>query len=163
MKTTRTILALLMAALLSFAALPIAVLADAFSERTTYTGTCGPNLTWTFKTNTYTLTISGVGEMYDYFKKDSNSAPWCDYADYIRFFVIEDGVTSIGGAAFYNCGVIASVSVPSTLTRIGDWAMGFSRQEHVSGTHCLQATSFSMKPPGPVQSPEHPRNLPGLT
>ena len=65
------------------------------------TGTCGENLTWVFDEATATLTISGEGAMEDY--ASSSSVPWYSFRSEINNVVIEDGVTSIGEPAFYNC------------------------------------------------------------
>ena len=55
-----------------------------------------------------TLTISGTGDMPDYrFVYDTNhgqtTAPWYSEREKIKKIVIENGVTSIGQYAFYNC------------------------------------------------------------
>ena len=46
------------------------------------------------------LTISGSGAMQNY---NGSNMPWQLYRDYIKTVVIEDGITSIGNYAFYNC------------------------------------------------------------
>ena len=75
--------------------------------------TCGPNLTWSIKDGT--LTISGTGEMtscrYD-------NAPWKNKREQIKKVVIEEGVTSIGDSAFYWCKKLTSIQLPDTLTFI---------------------------------------------
>ena len=81
-------------------------------------GTCGDNLTWTL-TDDGVLTISGTGEMDDYFE---GGAPWYGYADGITSVVIETGVTSIGGEAFCDCTALTSVTVGSDVTKIGTQA-----------------------------------------
>jgi len=60
------------------------------------------------------LTISGTGTMVDEF---SSGPPWSSYA--IKSVVINDGVTTIAGNAFSECGGITSVSIPSSMTLIG--------------------------------------------
>ena len=62
-------------------------------------GTCGDNLTWVFDIETYTLIISGTGDMDNYL---SYTRPWMNYENEIKKVVVEDGVTSIGNYAFYN-------------------------------------------------------------
>ncbi len=84
-------------------------------------GKCGKNLTWTLDNNG-TLTISGKGEMYDYYHQEGKYTPWCDMASYIVTVVIKKGVTSIGCCAFSNCGNLTSVSIPDGITIIGDYA-----------------------------------------
>jgi len=63
-------------------------------------GTTGP-LTWqlTGTAPNYTLTISGVGEMPDYY--DIATIPWAAYRESITIVVVESGVTSIGSYAFF--------------------------------------------------------------
>ena len=58
------------------------------------------NLTWTL-TADGTLTISGEGAMKDY-NSDDNPSPVYNNSD-DKKIVIEDGVTSIGAYAFYDC------------------------------------------------------------
>lgn len=70
-------------------------------------GTCGDNLKWVLS-NSGVLTISGTGDMYDY---TSTTMPWYDYNADIAEVVIEDGVTSIGFFAFYDC-KMTSISIP---------------------------------------------------
>ena len=102
----------------------------------TVSGTEG-NITWSFDSETGTLTIGGTGDMNSYgsdreIQKSSNTwiyitnAPWGEYYGNINRIVIEEGVTSIGDNAFSGLcrDVSASVKVqlPSTLTRIGNRA-----------------------------------------
>ena len=54
-------------------------------------GKCGKNLTWTLDNNG-TLTISGKGDMYDYYHQEGKYTPWCDMAPYIVTVVIKKGV-----------------------------------------------------------------------
>lgn len=63
-----------------------------------------------------TLTISGSGSIRDY--SAENKAPWADKE--VENIVVEDGVTSIGAYAFANNTGIASVSVPTSVSMIGD-------------------------------------------
>ena len=99
----------------------------AFAWAQETSGTCGDNLTWEY--NAGTLTLSGTGAMYDYgdyssyINDFSRAAPWMEhYWDKIQTVVIDEGVTQIGNLAFYQCKLIASVSLPSSLTSIGESA-----------------------------------------
>ena len=84
-------------------------------------GECGDNLTWTYEPDTYTLTISGTGMMYDYEYKGGSkpTAPW--YSFTIKNLVIDSGVTSIGDYAFYIHS-FTSVTLPEKLASIGQYA-----------------------------------------
>ena len=75
------------------------------------------NLTWTL-TADGTMTISGTGTMKNY----SNDSPATQKKDNIKKVVIEDGVTSIGDNAFYDCTGLTSIEIPSSVTSIGDCA-----------------------------------------
>ena len=82
-------------------------------------GTCGDNLTWTLD-DAGTLTISGTGEMTNW--STYANVPWYAQRESIKKAVIEDGVTSIGGDAFYNCTGLTSVTIPDSVTSIGSLA-----------------------------------------
>ena len=89
-------------------------------------GTCGEptvnegkNVTWLYNIATNTLTISGTGAMADY---DSGNPGWYNYRDNISSIVIGDGVTSIGGNAFYGCSSLTSVTVCATACTLGNGA-----------------------------------------
>ncbi|MBR5772146.1 MAG: leucine-rich repeat protein, partial [Clostridia bacterium] len=86
-------------------------------------GTCGDNLTWEYDDSTFTLTISGTGEMfnYDYLIVDDYTppAPWGQYYHSMRVAVISDGVTSIGACAFWRCTGLTSITIPNSVTNIG--------------------------------------------
>jgi hypothetical protein len=61
------------------------------------------------------LIISGEGEMCDY----RDYAPWYDYRNSLKNAVIEEGVTSIGRHAFYECKSLTSVNILESVTSIG--------------------------------------------
>ena len=77
-------------------------------------GTCGPNLKWLL-TDNGVLVITGKGKMNDYLYL--KRAPWSEYD--IKRIIIGDGITTIGGRAFYYCRSLTSVTIPNSVTEIG--------------------------------------------
>ena len=75
------------------------------------------SLIWTLAADG-TMTISGTGTMKNY----SNDSPATQKKDNIKKVVIEDGVTSIGDNAFYDCTGLTSIEIPDSVTSIGDCA-----------------------------------------
>ena len=88
-------------------------------------GECGTELTWEFNPETGTLTISGTGAMENY---SSRTAPWYEYADQITNLVVEENVLSIGKYALDGCSNLKTVSIPSTLTLIDQYAFSSASQ-----------------------------------
>lgn len=99
----------IMLSLLSSVSLPV--------NAETITGDCGKegeNIVWTLDKESGLLTVTGSGEMKNYlFTK------WGTGVD-TAFF--QEGITSIGDYSFFYCESLRSVSLPSTLTRIGSSA-----------------------------------------
>lgn len=116
MKTTKKFLAIILAILMMISIIPIT------ASATTYEGTCGDNVTWTYDDTTCTLTISGTGDMYDY---KTNNRPWESYEDKIKTIVIEDGVTTIGENAFYDCEKTINISISDSVISIGKAAFRY--------------------------------------
>ena len=77
------------------------------------TGKCGDNVTWSFDSETGTLTISGTGDMADYY----DNSPF-KYKYEIDNVIIENGVTSIGKSVFSDCINIESVTIGKDVTTI---------------------------------------------
>ena len=107
-------------------------------QATIYTGTIGA-IQWTLDTESGVLTIYGTGTMrnyhgnWDYGCRGNGNAPWYRYRTSIKSVVIENGVTSIGNAAFYQCNNLTSISMPPSLTKISYEAFrGCSNMEEIT-------------------------------
>ena len=94
-------------------------------------GSCGRNLTWTFEESTGTLTIEGIGAMYNY---EYDSYPWYKDRKIISTIVIGDGVTNIGSYAFSGCSGLISVTIPNSVTSIDN--------NTFSGCSCLTSVTI---------------------
>ncbi len=81
-------------------------------------GTCGENLTWILESDG-TLSISGTGAMTDW---GSNIAPWYSQRASVKKVVIKNGVTGVGGYAFYDCTNLKSVTFSESIVRVGKYA-----------------------------------------
>ena len=84
---------------------------------TGYGGSCGENCKWSFDSETGALTITGSGKMADY---SYDSQPWLGYAADIKSVNIENGITSIGNNAFYNCSSLEYADIPDSVTSVGN-------------------------------------------
>ncbi|MBQ8453540.1 MAG: leucine-rich repeat protein [Prevotella sp.] len=80
-------------------------------------GSCGPNLTWTYDTDTRHLTITGTGEMNN--SGNERSKPWYSYQWDITSVSLPYGLTRIGSHAFSNCSALATINIPESVTSIG--------------------------------------------
>ena len=82
------------------------------------------------------LTIRGEGPMPDY-DAASSRAPWYEFCDDIRSAVIEHGVTSIGGGAFFDCRHLESLTISNSVLTLGRQAFSDCealRDVYFSGT-----------------------------
>ncbi len=96
------------------------LLTAALGARADYSGSCGTSVTYSYVESTRTLTISGTGDMADYYALPN--VPWNDYKPNISTVVIGDGVTRIGKLAFQNCTSLTSATIPNSVTSIGESA-----------------------------------------
>ncbi|MDR0544782.1 MAG: leucine-rich repeat domain-containing protein [Odoribacteraceae bacterium] len=80
------------------------------------------NCTWQLAgpADNYTLLVSGTGAMKDY--AFDALPPWHPHRDAITTLLVADGVTSLGDLTCKDCTRLLSVSLPSTLARVGRWA-----------------------------------------
>ncbi len=82
-------------------------------------GSCGENLTWNLTNGV--LTISGTGAMTNYTSYASSTASWYSQKSSINSVVINDGVTSIGEFAFFDCTGLTSIinyaTIPQVITQ----------------------------------------------
>ncbi len=120
---------------------------DIFQPASNDYGTCGAegnegDVIWIYDGDG-TLTISGIGEMSDF---EQGGSPWYKFRNKTTKIIIEDGITSIGCTSFYNFGLVdeieypkdslkgigaaafasngmlRSITIPESVTRIGDHA-----------------------------------------
>ncbi len=85
------------------------------------TGQCGENAYWTFNKTTGELVISGTGAMKEY------SSPF-ECNNEIKSVIINEGITSIYGSAFFECGNLTEVYLPNSLKVIS----GFQGCDNIS-------------------------------
>ena len=78
-------------------------------------GKCGDNCTW-YLNSDGVLIIEGSGPMESY--TSIAEIPWNTNFDKITSAVIENGVTNIGGRAFYGCTNLESISIPDSVNSI---------------------------------------------
>ncbi|MBR0413953.1 MAG: leucine-rich repeat protein [Clostridia bacterium] len=110
----RKIISLLLVAVMllsSFAGLQVTAAAETG-------GSCGEHVTWSLNTETGVLTISGSGPMYHY-NRDDVYNPFSNNKD-IKKLVVEEGVTTIGIAAFSGCTALQEIVLSDTVEEIGE-------------------------------------------
>lgn len=95
-------------------------------------GNCGKNdnnVTYNLTRNndddadkTYTLTISGNGEMNNYSDYNFGNSPWANVASAITQVVFKGDITTIGNYSFYRCTRLTSITIPNSVISIGTGA-----------------------------------------
>lgn len=75
------------------------------------TGSCGDNATWSYDTESETLTISGTGEFEPINEETAKRA---------QNVVIEDGITAVPPRAFINYRYVTQVTLPDSVTKVGE-------------------------------------------
>lgn len=115
-KTAEKVLSVLIVSIMLLGILPIVpftVISKA-SEMPT-SGTCGENVAYSFEEDTGVLTISGTGDMVNYYLDKS---PFYNN-EVIEKVIIEKGVTSIGNNSFDQCKKLTSINIPYGIKTIG--------------------------------------------
>ncbi len=117
---------------ISLLAVAIVALLASFNASARDLNKCGDNLEYKLYRSAnnkarYTLEISGTGDMYD-FETNVGCSPWEKKKVFrkINKVIIHEGVTSIGAFAFIACDNLISISLPNSLTKIGDSAFSYS-------------------------------------
>lgn len=82
-------------------------------------GSCSSNIIWDFDSNTKTLTVSGEGSMPNYSRE---GFPWYHIKDEIVKIVVDEGITSIGSRAMYECENVKDVYLASTVKTISAYS-----------------------------------------
>ncbi len=90
------------------------------NENILASGVCGDDLTWVLDRDGV-LTISGTGDMWDF--EGYWAQPWYANSADIKALVLEAGITSIGDYAFVECYFLSKLTIPDSVTRIGDYAL----------------------------------------
>ena len=96
-------------------------------------GSCGNNVTYRLDEDGV-LTISGSGEMQNYYFYVYDSAPWFGNGDLVTTVVIEEGVSTIGDFAFDSFNNLTNIIIPNSVTTIGEYAF----------KHCTSLTSITI-------------------
>lgn len=78
----------------------------------------GEDITWSYDSDSLTLTISGSGKMFDF--QYYQDVPWSQYAKLAEKIVLDGDITEIGDHSFYGFTAIDIVKFPDTVTRIGN-------------------------------------------
>ncbi|MGN0531241.1 MAG: leucine-rich repeat protein, partial [Eubacterium sp.] len=138
-----------------------------------YSGKCGDSATWSYNSSTKSLTISGSGDMYDYFTEWNSDArvyndpsPWDAYSESILSISIGDSITRIGKSnfshfynlnnvvfgdsidtigvnAFYACSNLESIDLPDSLRIIEHSAFAFDNLKSVYIPSNVEQIGFS--------------------
>ncbi|MCR5138514.1 MAG: leucine-rich repeat protein [Oscillospiraceae bacterium] len=84
------------------------------------TDACGETAVWSYDTATAELTISGTGEMWPRsWTETGTDAPWTQYAGTASKLTVDDGITSLGEAAFMGMSALKEVSLPDSVKSLG--------------------------------------------
>lgn len=90
-------------------------------------GVCTKDLSWSLNTDDGILTLTGRGDMTKSSYAPLTESPWYDYRSYIKFVSLPEGLTSIGRLAFNGCKGLTSVTIPDSVTVIGNMLSLFAQ------------------------------------
>ena len=104
---------------LLFALLPMMAMAQWVVDDQGEVGKNNDKVYYEYNRGTKTLRIYGTGEMWD----GGDASLWYlhDSQSYATTIIIEEGVTHIGNQAFRGFEAVTSVTIPSTVTSIGEY------------------------------------------
>ena len=114
-------------------------------------GTCGENANYALTdngNNTYTLQITGSGDLYDYTSKNT---PWINYSDEITDVTVGSGITKLTSGAFSGLTKLKSVDVPESDLEIEDAAFPdtafvlYGYSNHASGRYAEAHNNVQLK------------------
>ena len=135
----KRLLSMILALSMMLTILPVNAI-TAFAADVVASGNCGiegkddNSVTWKLtknddgiENNTYTLTISGSGNMENFYDTyGSRRAPWRTssngYGANITQISFADGITSVGAKAFFGCSNLENIFIPDSVTRIASSA-----------------------------------------
>ena len=92
------------------------------------------------------MTISGSGPMADY--ATEADIPWYSSRNDIKTVVVSNGVSGIGECAFHDCSSLTSITIPNSVTSIGNHA--FSSYSARYTTITFEGPSVSTTTLGPL-------------
>lgn len=83
----------------------------------------GTEIVWNYDKSSKVLEISGNGAIPNYDSADK--VPWYSARHSVKEVKLGSGITEIGSRAFYYFPALESISIPATVTRLGDLALAF--------------------------------------
>ena len=118
------------------------------AEELPTSGIGGKHITWTYDTETKTLTFTGYGKTqnnngwYEMHGCIQDCGDWNVLKDDVESVVIGEGITQISDYAFYEFRKLKEVQFPSTLKKIGSSAFEGCRLEKLEFPPSLEKIEF---------------------
>lgn len=133
-------------------------------------GSCGDNASYVLDFDTDTLTISGEGVTYCYYRDDlinfyddsnyrNERAPWYKYTGEFSRLVVEEGITELAHSSFFGCRGLKEIELKGT-KRIGTNCFGNCGLTEIilhEGVENIQAWAFADN--AMLESVEFPESL----